>query len=34
VDTVRVQAAPGDQVVMMSNGNFDGLKNLLGPQLN
>ena len=34
VDTVCDIAEPGDQIVMMSNGSFDGLRELLGARLN
>ena len=34
VDTISDKAKPGDQIVMMSNGNFDGLKEMLQAQLN
>ena len=33
VDTISDKAKPGDQIVMMSNGNFDGLKEMLQAQL-
>ena len=33
VDTISDKAKPGDQIVMMSNGNFDGLKEILQARL-
>ena len=33
VDTIGDRAKPGDQIVMMSNGNFDGLKEILQARL-